>query len=111
MYDRDIGMIIKSCHTKNGVFKANRWVESFHRGDQVLTFAGVNSHHQNGMSERRIRELQELIRIMLIHASRRWPKAVIANICPYSLSMDNKVMNETPIFQNLDKKIPQVAFL
>ena len=40
---------------------------------QNLTFAGVNTHHQNGIAEQRIRELQETTRAMLIHASKQWP--------------------------------------
>jgi hypothetical protein len=32
-----------------------------------MTSAGVNAHHQNGIAERRIRELQELARTTLIY--------------------------------------------
>ena len=46
----------------------------------------------------------------MIHTNRRWEKAVTANIQLYGLLMANKVMNETPSFQNPDKKIPQAVF-
>ena len=66
--------------------------------------------HKNGMTEKRIRELQELTCTILIHARRRWPKVVTANLWPYKLRMANNVMNEKPSFQNYDKKIPQAIF-
>ena len=47
---------------------------------------------------------------MMIHTNRRWEKAVTANIQLYGLLMANKVMNETPSFQNPEKKIPQAVF-
>ena len=52
---------------------------------QTLSFCGVNTHFQNGVAERRIRELQDHARCMLIHANRRWPEAIIPNLWPYAL--------------------------
>jgi hypothetical protein len=65
---------IKAYHADNGIFKANKWVESCKREKQGLTFAGVNSHHENGIAERRIKEIQEGARTMLIHVNHRWKK-------------------------------------
>lgn len=61
-YAANRGVIVKAYHADNGIFKANDWVKECHRKGQPLTFAGVNAHHQNGLAERRIRELQELSR-------------------------------------------------
>ena len=47
---------------------------------QNLMYAGVNAHHQNGIAKRRIRELQETTRLMLIHASRWWPGVVTIHL-------------------------------
>ena len=58
MFARDRCVTIKSYHTEKGIFKAKKWVEACHRGGQGFIFEGVNAHHQNGMVERRIRELQ-----------------------------------------------------
>ena len=55
---------IKAYHVDNGIFKANQWVQECRTNGQPLTFAGVNAHHQNGIAERRIRELQELTRTL-----------------------------------------------
>ena len=106
----DIGVNIKSYHTKNSILKAKRWVEAFQTGGQGFTVSGINAHHQNGMTDRRIMELQELICKMLIHANMRWSKAVTENLWSYEFPMDNNRMNETLNFQNPDKNIPQAIF-
>ena len=84
-YAQDRGVTVLNYHADNGVFRAHKWVDACRSKQQGLTFAGVNAHHQNGLAERRIRELQELTRTMLIHANKRWPKVATANLWPYAL--------------------------
>jgi len=72
-YARRHGITIKNYLADNGIFKANRWVDECKRQGQGLTFAVVNAHHQNGVAERRIRELQDMARTLLIHENSRWP--------------------------------------
>ena len=54
------GHKILAYHADNVVFAANAWREACKESMQGLTFAGVNAHHQNGIAERRIKELTEL---------------------------------------------------
>ena len=93
---KQMGVEVSAYHADNGIFRANKWLEECRASKQTLTFAGVNAHYSNGMAERRIRSLQELARAMLIHASKRWPDAVTANLWPYAVRMANDVMNESP---------------
>jgi transposase InsO family protein len=58
-YAKDRGVTIQTYHADDGIFRAHKWVEACKNKGQSLTFAGVNTHHQNGMAERRIRTLQE----------------------------------------------------
>ena len=88
-FARQYNVTIRGYHADNGIFRANKWVESCRNQSQSLTFAGVNAHHQNGIAERRIRTLQELTRAMLIHANKLWPEAIMANLWPYALRMAN----------------------
>ena len=76
-----------------------------------MNFAGVNAHHQNGLAEHRIHELQEMARTMLIHTSKRWTNCATANIWPYAIHMANDVLNETPRLQNYLRRTPQKVFL
>ena len=65
------GVKIKAYHVDNDIFLAHSWVNSCAKQSQALTFSGVNAHHKNGISERRIRNLQDLTRTQLVHASKR----------------------------------------
>jgi hypothetical protein len=60
-------------------------VKNLRDAGQGLIFLGVGAHHQNGISERRIRELQELARMMMIHSSIHWLKCIAAHIWPYDM--------------------------
>lgn len=109
-YALDRGVTVQNYHADNGIFRANKWVEACRSKGQGLTFAGVNAHHQNGIAERRIGELQGLARTMLIHANKRWPKVATANLWPYAIRMANDVLNETPSLRVASRKSPLQVF-
>ena len=109
-YAANRGVTVRAYHADNGVFKANDFVNECRSKGQPLTFAGVNAHHQNGMAERRIRELQELTRTSLIHANRRWPNATTANLWPYALRMACLAYNSTPSLQDAKRRTPEQVF-
>jgi hypothetical protein len=109
-YARRHGVTIKNYLADNGIFKANLWVEECKRQGQGLTFAGVNAHHQNGVAERKICELQDMARTMLIHANSRWPDGVTTNLWPYAIRMANEAINNTPSFQDKNRKTPVELF-
>jgi hypothetical protein len=71
-------------------------------------FAGVGAHHQNGVAERRIRELQDMARTMLIHAQRRRPTAITANLWPYAIRISNDSINMTPNLKSEDHRTPLI---
>ena len=77
---------------------------------QNLTFAGVNTHHQNGIAKQRIRELQETTRAMLIHASKQWPGVVTIHLWPYAMRMANQAYNAMPLLSHTDKQSPNKIF-
>ena len=110
LYARSHGITIKGYHADNGIFRANKWVEHCLSQHQRLSFAGVNAHHQNGIAERRIRELQELARTMMIHAARRWPKCITANLWPYAIRMANDAFNHCPNMKDTTRRSPLQIF-
>jgi len=109
-YAADKGVTIQGYCADNGIFKENTWVQSCKDKKQTLKFAAVGAHHQNGYAERRIRELQDLARTMLIHANKRWPKSVTTNLWPYALRMANEVLNNTPSMQDKQRRAPLQIF-
>ena len=103
------GVVIRHYHADNGRFADNKWRKDCSSKGQTLTFCGVNAHFQNGVAERRIRELQEHARTMLIHASKRWPNAVNAHLWPYALRMANDSINHMPDIKRKDIPIERFA--
>jgi hypothetical protein len=76
------GVQIKHYHADNGRFADNAFLKGVELQGQTITFCGVRAHFQNGIAEKRIRDLQERARTMLIHASNKWPKAINASLWP-----------------------------
>jgi len=95
-FARSQGVTILHYHADNGRFADNKWRQACTDAGQTLTFCGVNAHFQNGIAERRIRELQEHARTMLIHAHKRWATAIDTHLWPYALRMANDILNNAP---------------
>ena len=105
-----IGVSVRAYQADNGIFRAHKWVDACTQKGQTLTFVGVNAHHQNGHAERRIKELQESARTMMIHAAKRWPGGITTNLWPYAIRMASDIFNNSPSMQHIGFKSPlQVA--
>jgi len=105
-----MGITIKAYHADNGIFRAHKWMDACKNNSQRLTFAGVNAHHQNGIAERRIRELQEMARTMMVHANRKWTNCFSTMLWPYAIRMANHVYNNAPLHSHEGQSTPlQVA--
>ena len=110
LHARESGIAVKGYHADNGIFKANAWINHCNLRNQAMTYAGVNAHHQNGIAERRIRELQDMARTMLIHAANRWPDCITAHLWPYALRMANDALNNCPSLQDRRRRSPIQIF-
>jgi hypothetical protein len=99
------GVSIRHYHADNGRFAETKWLEAVdaHRPQQTISFCGVGAHHQNGIAEKKIRDLQENARTMMLHASLRWRRAHTVSLWPYALRMAVDVMNSTPWDHGLKK--------
>ena len=51
------GVKVKHYHAENGIFAEPAWINKCKRCKQDLTFCGVGDHHQNGISERKIKDV------------------------------------------------------
>jgi hypothetical protein len=90
------GTRVKHYHADNAIFAAKQWMANCRDQHQGMSFAGVDSHHQNGRAERKIQSLQELARCQLIHAAHRLGAAITAHLWPYAVRHAAMIMNETP---------------
>ena len=91
-------LTVKRYHGDNGRFSDNAFRKDCHKQGQHLTFCGVNAHFQNGIVERRIRDLQDRARTMIVHAKHRWPaNAITSNLWPYAIRLANESSRCVPI--------------
>ena len=90
---RSHGVVVRHYHADNGRFADNLFIESVANSGQTISYCGVNAHFQNGIAEKRIRDLQEQARKQLLHAKARWPSAIEINLWPYALRYSNDIRN------------------
>jgi hypothetical protein len=57
-FARNMGVRIQHYHDDNGRFADNGFVNAVNKQQQTISFCGVNAHFQNGIAEKRIRDLQ-----------------------------------------------------
>ena len=89
------GVTPKHYHCDNGIFTAQAWRDAVKRANQTMTFCGVNAHHQNGVAERRILDLSDKARAMLIDARHRNPH-VTDNLWPFALRQASAIGRTLP---------------
>ena len=90
------GVTIKHYHADNGLFRTKPFEQDIEKKGQTLTFAGVGAHHQNGIAEKRIGDLQRRATTLLLHAQRRWPDAINTHLWPYAIRCANETRNTCP---------------
>jgi transposase InsO family protein len=74
---------IKHYHADNGRFKDKLFSKSIEEKGQTISFCGAGAHHQNGIAEKRIGDLQRRATTLLLHAQRRWPDAINSHLWTY----------------------------
>jgi hypothetical protein len=90
----------RNYHADNGRFAEKLFLDHAAENGQKVSLCGVNAHFQNGIAERRIRELTERARTSLLHAMNRWPSAVTIHLWPYALWFANDTYNATSTLTN-----------
>ncbi len=106
-YARSFDVAIRHYHGDNGRFTENAFKTDCEKKGQQLSFCGTNAHFQNGIAERKIRDLQDRARTMIVHAKHHWPDAITSNLWPYALRLANEGSRCIPI---LDGKNPVQLF-
>ncbi|CAJ1938910.1 unnamed protein product [Cylindrotheca closterium] len=89
------GVRIQHYHCDNGVFADNSFKAACKAAHQTHTFCGVNAHHQNGKAEKRIRDLRDSARSMLLLAKHNWPAAITAHLWGFAMVYASQIRNST----------------
>jgi len=87
---------VRNYHADNGRFQDNLWRQDCETKGQGLTFCGVNAHWQNGLAEKRIRDLVDMASVMLNYAQHKWPAAISTHLWPYALKAASDTNNSIP---------------
>ena len=79
------GVSVKHYHADNGRFAEKGFRDVVHASNQTISFCAVNAHHQNGLIENFIGQLERGGRILLLHAKRHWPEAIGTILWPFAI--------------------------
>jgi transposase InsO family protein len=90
------GVTIKHHHADNGLFRTKPIEQDMDKKGQTLSFVGVGAHHQNGIAEKRVGDLQRKATTLLLHAQRQWPDAINTHLWPYAIECANEARNTCP---------------
>jgi hypothetical protein len=90
------GATVRHYHSDNGLFDTKAFKASISKAGQTLSFCGVNTHHQNGKAENRIKDIMTGGRTALLHAAHRWPKAIDALLWPAAIKHYSNLRNSLP---------------
>ena len=107
-YSEERGVHILHYHAGNGRFADKGFIGNCQLNNQCLTYCGVNPHFQNGIAEKRIRDLQEATRTSLLFTLHKWPHMLSIHLWPYAMCTANEIMISTPT-KDCDKS-PQELF-
>ena len=102
------GVKVRHYHADNGRFAEPAFVQECKRCKQDLTFCGVGAHHQNGISERKIKDVTLISRTLLLHAMRFWPEYITIMMWPFAAKCAQERMNNLHV--NLDNESPDMRF-
>lgn len=90
----EYGVRVRNYHGDNGRFSETLWLSDAAEKNQNVSFCGVGSHHQNGIAEKKIRDLTEYARTLLVSANQTWPEAIKLALWPFALKEAERVFNE-----------------
>ncbi len=88
-----LGVTAKAYHADNGQFADQGFRDDCNTSNQVITFCGVGGHHQNGIAERKIKELMLGARTLLLHAKRMLPEYILTILWPFALKCAKDRLN------------------
>ena len=105
---RDFGVKMENYHCDNGRFADNAFIFECKNSGQNISYCSVNAHFQNGKAEKRIRDLRESARTMLLHAIARWPNATSVRLWPYAIRYASELRDQ--IADKRDGSCPLARF-
>jgi hypothetical protein len=91
---------IQHYHCDKGIFASKKFCAAVKKANQTITFCGVNAHHQNGITERRIQDLTDCTHAMLVNACHKNPFAT-DHLWPFALRHASEIDRTIPKRANI----------
>jgi hypothetical protein len=88
-----LGVDSKAYHANNGCFADKGFRDDCISSNQTITFCGVDSHHQNGIAERKIKNITLGAWTLLLHAKRMFPEYISTILWPFAVKCYEDQMN------------------
>ena len=95
------GVVIKSYLTDSGAFKAKIFVSHIRTHKQRLRLCGANAHHKNGVAERAVQSVSNMVRALILRASAHWKDGIDASLWPMAVTYATHLYNHLPNAQGL----------
>ena len=67
----DNSVTVRQYHADNGRFADNVFINDVRQQGQTISYCGIGAQHQNGITEKRIRDVMEQARKILLHRCSR----------------------------------------
>ena len=99
---------MKHYHADNGCFDEPLFVNECKLCRQDLNFCGVGAHQQNGISERKIKDITLISRTTFLHAMRYWPEYTTMMMWPFAAKCAQEQMNNLQM--KMDLETPDMLF-
>jgi len=88
--------VINGCHTDNGTFASEAFMEELVQTKQAIHFSGIGAAHQNGVAERGIKTTAQMARTSMIHSAVRAPDLVAQDLWPMAMNHAVWLHNRIP---------------
>ena len=88
-----LGIELKAYHADNGCFADKGFRDECIASNQTITFCGVGSHHQNGIAERKIKDITLGAQTLPLHAKRMLPEYISTILWPFAVKCCEDRMN------------------
>ncbi len=92
-YLASLGVESKVYHADIGCFADKGFRDDCILSNQIITFCGVGNHHQNGIAERKIKDITLGGRTLLLHAKRMFPEYISTILWPFAVKCYEDRMN------------------
>ena len=103
------GVSVQAYHADNGRFADKGFRDDCKSNNQTITFCGVGGHHQNGIAERKIKDLTLGGRTLLLHAKRMLPEYITTILWPFAIKCHEDQINN--LVHRADERTPYQILL